>query len=152
MIVMFLGGLWHGAAWSYAVWGSFHGLALAVERFIENHVKVKQTRALLILKGLMVFGFVTFAWLLFKLPHFQDAVYYMIAMFRNKGHRDMKIIFYTLLYSLPVVLYHFHYLYKTYVAKSPAVYGRFQPFLYAILLFGIIVNSGSPGEFIYFQF
>jgi alginate O-acetyltransferase complex protein AlgI len=31
-LVMFLGGLWHGAAWKFAVWGSLHGLALAVER------------------------------------------------------------------------------------------------------------------------
>ena len=35
-IVMFLGGLWHGAAWSYAVWGSVHGLALGVERFFTR--------------------------------------------------------------------------------------------------------------------
>lgn len=31
-LVMFLGGLWHGAAWSYAAWGTWHGLALACER------------------------------------------------------------------------------------------------------------------------
>lgn len=31
-LVMFLGGLWHGAAWKFALWGSLHGLALAVER------------------------------------------------------------------------------------------------------------------------
>src|SRR5205807_9010286 len=39
MIVMFLGGLWHGAAWSYAIWGSFHGLALAVEKFLGVYIK-----------------------------------------------------------------------------------------------------------------
>ena len=31
-LVMFLGGLWHGAAWKFAIWGSLHGLLLAVER------------------------------------------------------------------------------------------------------------------------
>jgi alginate O-acetyltransferase complex protein AlgI len=33
MTVMTLGGLWHGAAWIYAVWGIYHGFGLAVERF-----------------------------------------------------------------------------------------------------------------------
>ncbi|MCL4133511.1 UNVERIFIED_CONTAM: hypothetical protein GTU68_040010, partial [Idotea baltica] len=32
LIVMTLGGLWHGAAWSYLIWGAFHGILLAVER------------------------------------------------------------------------------------------------------------------------
>jgi alginate O-acetyltransferase complex protein AlgI len=33
MIVMFLGGLWHGASWNFVIWGSLHGLMLAIERF-----------------------------------------------------------------------------------------------------------------------
>lgn len=35
-LVMFLGGLWHGAEWKFALWGSLHGLALAVERFVGS--------------------------------------------------------------------------------------------------------------------
>ena len=34
IIVMFLGGLWHGAAWTFVVWGCIHGVALAIERAI----------------------------------------------------------------------------------------------------------------------
>ena len=47
MLTMVLGGLWHGAAWSYAVWGFFHGLVLAVERLMKDAgIKVKLPAAL----------------------------------------------------------------------------------------------------------
>lgn len=36
MLTMLLGGLWHGAAWTFVVWGAIHGLALAIERFIGD--------------------------------------------------------------------------------------------------------------------
>ncbi len=36
MATMILGGLWHGAAWTFVAWGTIHGVALAVERLVEN--------------------------------------------------------------------------------------------------------------------
>jgi alginate O-acetyltransferase complex protein AlgI len=38
-LVMFLGGLWHGAAWKFAMWGSLHGLFLAAERLVARRGK-----------------------------------------------------------------------------------------------------------------
>src|SRR5690606_18265862 len=35
MLTMLLGGLWHGASWRFVIWGAWHGLALAVERFFN---------------------------------------------------------------------------------------------------------------------
>lgn len=35
-VLMFLGGLWHGAAWGFVLWGALHGLALCVQRFFEE--------------------------------------------------------------------------------------------------------------------
>jgi alginate O-acetyltransferase complex protein AlgI len=78
MIVMTLGGLWHGAAWSYAVWGIWHGAALIGERaargtrfYAHSHWTIRGVRMAL------VFTVVTWGWLLFKLPHFSDAVAYI---------------------------------------------------------------------------
>ena len=36
MITMLLGGLWHGAAWTFVIWGGLHGSGLAVERFARD--------------------------------------------------------------------------------------------------------------------
>jgi len=151
MIVMFLGGLWHGAAWSYAVWGSFHGLALAVERFFGNYIKPKENAFVKALQMISVFLFVTFAWLLFKLPNFNEAVLYVKAIFNNthSGQTNYAIILYIILYSIPVALFHFYHLAEARVGRF---LGWLQPVFYGFLLFAIIVNSGRSGSFIYFQF
>ena len=100
---------------------------------------------------LAVFIFVTFAWLLFKLPNFDDAVLYVKAIFHNthSGQTNFGIIFYIVLYSIPVLLFHLFHLAEAGVEKR---LGFLKPLLYGFLLFTIIVNSGRTGSFIYFQF
>jgi alginate O-acetyltransferase complex protein AlgI len=151
-ITMVLGGLWHGAAWSYAVWGAFHGLALAIERLINQtfHIKV-DSRIGKILKGFMVFGFVTLAWLLFRLP-FNDVVDYLKAIATNTHMRnDYLLLFSIMIYSAPVVLYHIFYLVPAEWRLHYAV-SRYKYLAYGMMLFLIAVNSGPSGSFIYFQF
>ncbi len=151
MIVMFLGGLWHGAAWSYAIWGSFHGLALALERFFSDKIIVKTTQFTKFIKFLLVFGFVTLAWLLFKLPNIEHVVEYIRCIFNNfRIGIDIKKAIYILLYSSPVIAYHVLYLLKK--RSKYESFFKYDYILYGIMLFLIIFNSGSSGAFIYFQF
>ena len=152
MIVMFLGGLWHGAAWSYAVWGSFHGLALAAEKFFNNNFGTKTTPKWMTFHRLKVFIFVTFAWLLFKLPRFGQAVGFLKYLFSNfRGHPLRgPIIINIIVYSIPILALHIYYLNKekTQFELPRSVKAAF----YSIMLFLIFVNNGPAGEFIYFQF
>ncbi|MFH0865315.1 MAG: MBOAT family O-acyltransferase [Bacteroidota bacterium] len=154
MVVMFLGGLWHGAAWSYAMWGSFHGFALAVERFFRERINLPDTMLLNFLKMTVVFILVTFAWLLFKLPEFSHVMSYMEAIVKNAdmplSYVDLLLIKYNLLYSLPVCIYHLYYLYTK--NGTSKILKTLQPVIFALLLFLIISNSGSPASFVYFQF
>ncbi|WP_234737017.1 MBOAT family O-acyltransferase [Tellurirhabdus bombi] len=151
MITMVLGGLWHGAAWSYAIWGLAHGLALALERLLSDKVRSPLLRLHPVLKGTMVFCFVSLAWLLFKLPEFNQALAYLRAIATNT-HRphDGLIISFIMIYSTPVVLYHFRALVRERVASYDQP--RWDYALYGFLLFLIITNSGSSDSFIYFQF
>ncbi|NDC77702.1 MAG: MBOAT family protein [Chitinophagia bacterium] len=151
MVVMMLGGLWHGAAWSYAVWGGFHGLALALERMLDRGRPESKGVAVKALKTLMVFSFVTLAWLLFKLPEFGHVIAYLKSIAGNvRLEANNTLISFILLYSSPVILYHLLYLRKRRGA-SPLIQ-RMEYALYGMMLFLIIVNSGTPGDFIYFQF
>ncbi len=151
MIVMFLGGLWHGAAWSYAVWGGFHGVALAIERLLSVKTTINPNTFIKFFKGMIVFGFVTIAWLLFKLPNFEHVIQYFKAIFSNlRNQENYEQITYILLYSSPVILYHIFY-----ILKKRALLNQFKKYeylFYGTMLFLIIVNSGSSGTFIYFQF
>lgn len=148
-VVMFLGGLWHGAAWSYAIWGSFHGLALATERLSKTWIKLPRHWAILSLRILIVFSFVTLAWLLFKLPRFGDVIAYLGALFRNHADTRYDIIGCILIYSLPVILYYgWHLLQRSHSARLK----QYEFLFFGALLVGIALNSGSPQKFIYFQF
>lgn len=150
MVTMLLGGLWHGAGWSYMVWGGVHGLALSVERFFQDRVKIKGNLFVRFLKGLGVLSFVTMTWLLFKLPEFQHVIKYLKAIFSNFGIGRIDIVFYIFIYSIPVIIYH-----ALYLLKTREVYVRLKRVdfaLYGMMLFMIITNSGTQGAFIYFQF
>lgn len=151
LLTMALGGLWHGAAWSYATWGLFHGGMLAIERLVNDNVKIKLPKSVLILKGLFVFIMVTLAWLLFKLPDFSHVIKYFQAMGNNITNQgNVKLNMYIFLYSFPVIVYHFLYLYKE--SKLITIIRSKEYVVYAILLFFIATNSGISGSFIYFQF
>ncbi len=154
MITMVLGGLWHGAAWSYAVWGTFHGVALAVERFWRDRHPAPKNPSLLrqIVSGVLVFAFVTLAWLLFKLTDFSHVIKFMQALVNNTGFSSyMAIVVYVALYSTPVVLYHLYYLYKTH-NPTHTLARRTEPYIYGLMFFLIVTNSGIGTDFIYFQF
>jgi alginate O-acetyltransferase complex protein AlgI len=148
-IVMFLGGLWHGAAWSYAVWGSFHGIALAVERLFKNRIRLPQHWTVTAFRVLIVFSFVTVAWLLFKLPKFDQALKYLGAIATSHMATRYLIVASVLTYSLPVILYYTWHLLKEHCSFQLQ---RYEFLILGFLLAAIAVNSGAPQKFIYFQF
>jgi alginate O-acetyltransferase complex protein AlgI len=148
MITMVLGGLWHGAAWSYAVWGIFHGVALALERLARDWNFRPLTN--MWLRRIWVFGLVTVGWLLFRLPEFSYALLYLQKIVINEPIGNLERVGLVLAYSSPVVLYHLAYLY---VDKETKIYRDYlQPVVYGTMLFLILTNAGSSGDFIYFQF
>ncbi|HVO24569.1 MAG TPA: MBOAT family O-acyltransferase [Candidatus Margulisiibacteriota bacterium] len=152
MAVMLLGGLWHGAAWSYAVWGGWHGVALAVERFLGNRIRwATDALPLRVLKAAAVFTFVTMAWLLFKLPNFGDVIEFLRSL-RDQTQLPMqkKIVFTIFVYSLPVIGYHLAYVLRD--RPRWRALRRADAAVFGLLLFLICVSSGAPGAFIYFQF
>jgi alginate O-acetyltransferase complex protein AlgI len=151
MIVMVLGGLWHGAAWSYAVWGSFHGIALAVERFFSENFSFKKSGLITFINGVIIFSFVTISWLFFKLPNLSHAIKYLECISTNISMPDNYArITYIAVYSSPVFFYHLSYL----LSYRPQFFyfKKVQFLFYGMILFLILVNSGSSGAFIYFQF
>lgn len=147
-VVMFLGGLWHGAAWSYAIWGSFHGLALAAERYGNQFIRFPKHWLVDVLQALAVFSFVTLAWLLFKLPKLEHVLAYLSAMFTSSAETRYWLVAHVVTYSLPVIGYYAWYLIKE---RWPGV-GRGDSFVFGTLLVAIILDSGTNGAFIYFQF
>ncbi len=151
MIVMFLGGLWHGAAWSYAVWGTVHGLALVIERLAAGDRPPRDRPWWVrVLKASLVFSFVTAAWLLFKLPNFDDVLHFVRAVATQWSLApNYLLMFNVALYSAPIVVLYAHHVWRR---SGRELGARAETLVLGTLLSLIILESGSPGAFIYFQF
>jgi alginate O-acetyltransferase complex protein AlgI len=86
-VAMGLAGLWHGAAWTFVVWGLWHGVGLAVHRFWQ--LAIVPRVALLQAGGRLVgfasvgttFAFVLVGWLLFAAPSFENAYQAFVHLF-----------------------------------------------------------------------
>lgn len=72
MLVMLIGGLWHGAAWTFVVWGGLHGAFLLLER-ASGFREAPRNRALRFLRALFTLGSVTVAWVFFRAADFTTA-------------------------------------------------------------------------------
>ncbi len=151
MVTMLLGGLWHGAAWSYAVWGFAHGIALCAERLLNGSAIRFRPFLWRVAGGGIVFTYVTLAWLLFKLPDFSHVIEFFQALAANLWiPHDYGMVIKIGFYSLPVVVYHVHYLMGEQIGNSSRL--LLEPMAFGAMLFLIVTNSGRSAEFIYFQF
>lgn len=67
-VTMLLGGLWHGAAWTFVAWGAFHGIWLILDRFSSSmsSSKASVSSGRKLFRGLITFHFVCVTWLLFR--------------------------------------------------------------------------------------
>ena len=81
MLTMVLGGLWHGAAGHFVLWGALHGAALAVERLLG--IGEGRRRLPAWLGWLITFHLVCFAWVFFRAPSLEDALAYFGRMFQG---------------------------------------------------------------------
>jgi D-alanyl-lipoteichoic acid acyltransferase DltB (MBOAT superfamily) len=75
MATMLLGGLWHGASWTFVAWGGLHGAGLAVGRFRRERGLSSEHPTGLVLwrRRILTFLFVCFAWIFFRADSFSRA-------------------------------------------------------------------------------
>ena len=74
MVTMLLGGLWHGAAWTFVVWGAGHGIALCVHKLCKPWLDgIESTRPTRFFSWLLTFSFVALLWIFFRASSFQAA-------------------------------------------------------------------------------
>ena len=74
MVTMLLGGLWHGAAWTFVVWGAGHGIALCIHKLCKPWLDtIASTRFTRCVSWLLTFSFVAFLWIFFRASTFQAA-------------------------------------------------------------------------------
>ncbi|MDO8379065.1 MBOAT family protein [Phenylobacterium sp.] len=88
LIVFFLTGLWHGAAWSFIVWGLYHGAFLMLERFGFGRVLAAAPRPL---RHLYAVAVVMVGWVFFRAADLPQALAYLSAMFDPHGFKPLGV-------------------------------------------------------------
>jgi D-alanyl-lipoteichoic acid acyltransferase DltB (MBOAT superfamily) len=159
VIVMFLGGLWHGAAWTFVVWGLLHGSYLVIERVFRIFFEEKPwagsplTR---VVAGFATYGAVCIAWVFFRASDFTIASRMLSGMFGGHPNGDMILATRELLQigivTAGVIALHWTMrdeAFETVVMRLPA---WAITAIGSIMAFAIIFTQGSSNAFIYFQF
>ncbi|MFL6567673.1 MAG: MBOAT family O-acyltransferase [Chthoniobacterales bacterium] len=161
IIVMFIGGLWHGAAWTFVVWGLLHGSYLAIERLIkagfkEQTPKWSQGLAFQLLIGLTTYLAVLVAWVYFRASNFETANRMIAGMFgrfpRGDAILSTREILQVAIVTFFLLLAHWslrNISLEAAVARLPRWTVTAVWFLMAC---AIILTQGTSNAFIYFQF
>jgi D-alanyl-lipoteichoic acid acyltransferase DltB (MBOAT superfamily) len=121
-VTMVVSGIWHGAAWTFVIWGALHATGRCLSREVEQ-TAVYQQRIPRIVKQLAVFAFVTFTWIFFRAQSLDDA-WTIINRIFTTGWRDPRC---------PLLM----------IAMVLAVW---------LIVYLVVVAQPSTKQFIYFQF
>jgi D-alanyl-lipoteichoic acid acyltransferase DltB (MBOAT superfamily) len=148
-ITMVVSGIWHGAAWTFVVWGGLHALGRCVTRELEN-AEFYRERIPRLVKQLAVFTFVTFTWIFFRAQSVSDA-WLIISRIFTTGWEDPRFPLVMAIIVLAVWLYQLFF-----TSRSLRWWVEVQPLrvgLAALMIVYIaIVAQPSTKQFIYFQF
>jgi alginate O-acetyltransferase complex protein AlgI len=155
LITMLLGGLWHGAAWTFLLWGLYQAVLLILYRPFESGFAR--------LRGFgraaswsVMFHLTCYGWLIFRAPSFgklREMTRSLLLDFRPSTADVGEILVPLLLYTAPLLVVHLMEAWADDVLVVPKMpvglrYTIYVATLYLIVLFG---NFGGS-DFIYFQF
>jgi D-alanyl-lipoteichoic acid acyltransferase DltB (MBOAT superfamily) len=180
LAVMLLGGLWHGAAWTFILWGFYHGLLLVIYHIYKNYLSnrfVYKNLSYRFFSIAITFILTTIGWILFRAPDLETAMGVYTAMLGFNGLLGDRImatgslIFLTcLLFIIFIAPNTMEIMSRYRVSLVPLVknqisffefligsYIRWRPTLVSAIILSIIFvldlsYLGGSNQFLYFQF
>lgn len=157
LIIFFVSGLWHGANWTFVVWGLLHGIVYLLERGFSKvfNFKIKEgfgfLNCLLIIKTFLLASFI---WIFFRAENFEKAKLVIHSLFYNWNLSGNELQFGYAFLFIPVLVVFDLLLFKDRIDNwlgSKVIYARWG--VYTLLLFFVLAMSGMENlPFIYFQF
>ena len=158
-VTMLLGGLWHGASWTFVLWGAMHGLALCIDKLLP---KKRFSKGIFKALGiLMTFSFVSFLWIFFRADSFDIAWSIISGMFTLQDG-IVQPFFWSFVAIVVVLVAFVIAICRSAKNNEPQING-FYPLLKlntvkGLTIFfigiGLVLCLGFTGEhpFVYFQF
>ncbi len=163
-------GLWHGANWTFVIWGALHGLYYVVARWTAPAraracAAVGLGRAPCLhraLRILIIFHLVTFAYIFFRANHLQDAVHFIAALFTPAPGQGLRVILTPTDFTIALASVAFMLGVEWFWPQQDPAHGRSpladrppwtrRGFYYAVAMSILIFGKFGNNAFIYFQF
>jgi D-alanyl-lipoteichoic acid acyltransferase DltB (MBOAT superfamily) len=165
MLTMLIGGLWHGASWSFVVWGGMHGGFLVSERLARPRLDkwgLWSRRPIKLLLMLLTFGCVCFTWVYFRAEDFQTANRIAGSMLGLAGlgpgldavyQQQAPQAWIALFVAAGVVVYHWLMRNRTLEDIYARVGWIGLAAILGFMIFSVFIEMGAEDRaFIYFQF
>ncbi|TGL62533.1 MBOAT family protein [Leptospira jelokensis] len=164
ILVMAIGGLWHGASWNFVIWGLGHGGFLVLERWMAEKVGKFHFLNWKPIQILFTFFIVTLLWIFFRSINLEDSLCYLQGVFVKKDgfslpySLEMKFVYCVSLLLLG------HIIGARYFKENKQLLGMFQKmqnslgksllfaFLAVIGLVLVVLYSAESKPFVYFVF
>ena len=160
-IIFLVSGFWHGANWTFIVWGGIHSLLflpLLLYKRNRKHVQITSLKINDSINVISTFLLVTIAWVFFRADSFAIALDYLYTMFTNfegelssifvKTSKNILFSFICILSIIIMLLYEYNAIQKK---EKEVVLSRISVVIISLLILFLGVFK-NPSEFIYFQF
>ncbi len=155
LIVFLVSGFWHGANYTFIIWGAIHGITYLLEHFTKPFINISESKLKIIrfLGGIKTFVLVTIAWVFFRADNFEHAQQVFKASYKPLGSKTLEISLWVwmviaLFIIIDITLYNKRI--DTFL-EAKNVWIRWS--VYAILIGCILMFSGTVKHpFVYFQF
>jgi alginate O-acetyltransferase complex protein AlgI len=149
-IVFILSGFWHGANWTFLFWGFLHALFLILENTFDIFGRINLNR---FIKQLLIFSFVSFAWIFFRSENFQQA--FLVVQNISNFKLDFRLNQLSAQispYNLLLCLFSIILLYAIEKTEIGFLRRNLLLFFIAGTLLLILFGVSNESQFIYFQF
>lgn len=156
LLTMLLGGLWHGANWTFVIWGFLHGGALAVERYFSgaNPTFTKWSAIHSWLRRIVVFQFVCLTWVFFRAASVRDALEMLGHLFQRTPLSEYWPAFFYLSFFAGLMLFVDLALERRGSEYLGEEFSGHLQIAVALICLGLVafLGAGEMNAFIYFQF
>ena len=103
-ITFLVSGIWHGANWTFIIWGIFHGVVQILEKQFNMQAYQGNRMSIRCIRIIITFLLVNFAWIFFRMPSVDDAMNYIEHMITTGGSFNMESTGLTSLFVLTISL------------------------------------------------
>lgn len=170
MVTMLLGGLWHGASWTFVAWGALHGTYLCIERVIQQKFKpapqMQLQKASLAPRmsagasqftlALFTFFLVTITWVFFRAPDFTSSWQMLTSMFGQADKGTLLLptmdLIKVAVVIVPTLLFHWFMRNTSVLQVAQKTNWLVLGIVWSVLLMAIVISQKTGDSFIYFQF